>query len=168
MHLLVQFHDSSSWLDNICSNNRTNIIFTNCQNHRRSHYLASVFIVPLDLQILDQFQPHILDFAGLKFFKRKLSATNELRSLHPLIIKNSYSQVLCSLIFDNKIKVFIPNRIQLVVLNRENNKILVIKKLKPRSWVFLIASAKRSLWLARTAKDQMFSRKVWINLQLLC
>lgn len=80
-------------------------------------HLAPVFSVSLNLQILHQFQPHILNFTGLKDLQWHLGATNEFRSLYSFIIINSYSQLLGRRIFNNELKVLIPDWIQFVILN---------------------------------------------------
>lgn len=82
----------------------------------RLAHLTSVFLVPLDLQILNQFQPHVFNLTSFKLTEWDLSTPDQLRRLNSFVIMNSYSQVLSRYILYDKLKVLVPDWICLVVL----------------------------------------------------
>ena len=57
-------------------------------------YLTPVFVISMDLQILNQLKPYVLDFTRFKILQGNLGTANKFRSLNAFIIENSYCQVL--------------------------------------------------------------------------
>lgn len=113
----------------------------NGRNYVLLAHLTSVFLISLDLEVLNQFQPYIFHLTSLKLSQWQSSTANEFRSLNPFVVINSYSQVLGRYILHSKLEVLVPDWICLVVLKNINYKLETIIIDRPRFlqlfWWFL-------------------------------
>ena len=137
--------------------------------------LAPIFRISLQFQIFNKIQPYILHFARLKILQHYLSTTKKFSCLDPFIIINFYHQMLSRCILNYKFKVFIPNRVQIIVLQRYkvDYKQLKCSEEKGDSLLNAIQLSCSSSFCQATdvcttqQRDQIFlSRLYWLNLLL--